>query len=78
MWHRSYSPDPIEIEEGQTIKWYNGDSISHTVTLGEDDDFDAIIPDQYFSKIFDESGEYTCYCIYYPSMIGEVIVEQEN
>ncbi|MDN5846094.1 MAG: PQQ-dependent sugar dehydrogenase [Candidatus Nitrosocosmicus sp.] len=80
---KSYSPDPIEIEEGQTVTWYNGDSISHTVTSGEDNDSDAgsefdsdaIIPNQYYNKTFDESGDYKYYCIYHPLMIGEVIVE---
>ncbi|MDN5846750.1 MAG: PQQ-dependent sugar dehydrogenase [Candidatus Nitrosocosmicus sp.] len=80
---KSYSPDPIEIQEGQTVTWYNGDSISHTVTSGEDNgsdagsgfDSDAIIPNQYYSLTFDESGDYKYYCIYHPSMVGEVIVE---
>jgi glucose/arabinose dehydrogenase/plastocyanin len=80
---KSYSPDPIEIEEGQTVTWYNGDSISHTVTSGEDNDSaagsvfdsDAIIPNQYYSITFDDSGQYKYYCIYHPLMVGEVIVE---
>ena len=80
---KSYSPNPITIEEGQTITWYNGDTISHTVTSGQDNDNDAgedfdsnaIIPNQYFSFTFDDSGEYPYYCIYHPSMVGEVVVE---
>ena len=80
---RSYSPNPITIEKGQTITWYNGDTISHTVTSGQDNDKDAgedfdsnaIIPNQYFSITFDDSGEYQYYCIYHPSMVGEVVVE---
>ena len=79
----SYSPNPISIEKGQTITWYNGDTISHTVTSGQDNDNDAgedfdsnaIIPNQYFSYTFDDSGEYQYYCIYHPSMVGEVKVE---
>ena len=79
----SYSPNPISIEKGQTITWYNGDTISHTVTSGQDNDKDAgevfdsgaIIPNQYFSFKFDDSGEYQYYCIYHPSMVGEIIVD---
>ena len=79
----SYSPNPISIEKGQTITWYNGDTISHTVTSGQDNDkdageafdSDAIIPNQYFSFKFDDSGEYQYYCIYHPSMVGEIIVD---
>lgn len=81
---KSYSPNPITIERGQTITWYNGDTISHTVTSGQGDDGDnddqifdseAIIPNQYFSIAFDDSGVYPYYCFYHPSMVGEVIVE---
>ncbi len=79
----SYSPNPITIERGQTITWYNGDTISHTVTSGLDNDEDAgqafdseaVIPNQYYSITFDDSGEYHYYCFYHPSMVGEVIVE---
>ncbi|VFJ14845.1 Soluble aldose sugar dehydrogenase YliI [Candidatus Nitrosocosmicus franklandus] len=80
---RSYSPNPITIEKGQTVTWYNGDTISHSVTSGQDDDEDAgeefdskaIIPNQYFSITFEDSGVYPYYCFYHPSMVGEVIVE---
>jgi len=80
---KSYSPNPITIERGQTITWYNGDTISHTVTSGIDNDanagqiFDseAIIPNQYYSITFDDSGIYPYYCFYHPSMVGEVVVE---
>lgn len=80
---KSYSPNPVTIERGQTITWYNGDTISHSVTSGLDNDantgqeFDseAIIPNQYFSITFDDSGVYPYYCFYHPSMVGEVRVE---
>ena len=57
--------------------------ISHSVTSGQDNykdvgeevDSNAIIPNQYFSIKFDDSGEYPYYCIYHPSMIGEIIVK---
>jgi aldose sugar dehydrogenase len=60
----SYSPNPITIEEGQTITWYNGDTISHTVTSGQDNvddaggafDSDSTIPNQYYSIIFGNSN----------------------
>jgi len=80
---QSYSPDPIRIDSGQTITWYNGDTVSHTVTSGQDNDPDegalfdsnAIIANQKYSLTFESPGDYKYYCIYHPSMIGEVIVE---
>lgn len=79
----SYSPNPVEIKTGQTVTWYNADSISHTVTSGQAGDpdegsqfdSDAIIPNQYYSLAFDLPGEFRYYCIYHPSMVGDVIVE---
>ena len=79
----SYSPNPVKIQKGQTVTWYNGDAISHTVTSGLDGDTDAgkifdsdaIIPNQHYSITFDNTGDYQYYCIYHPSMIGEIIVE---
>jgi glucose/arabinose dehydrogenase/plastocyanin len=79
----SYDPNPVEISMGQTITWLNGDTVSHTVTSGSDDDPDegalfdsgAIIPGQAYSKTFEEAGTYEYYCIYHPGMVGEIVVE---
>jgi len=79
----SYSPNPIEINVDQTVTWYNGDTISHTVTSGQDGDedegslfdSDAIIPNQHYSVTFNEPGKYYYYCVYHPSVVGEVKVE---
>ena len=79
----SYSPNPVKIQKGQTVTWYNGDAISHTVTSGLEGDTDAgkmfdsnaIIPNQHYSITFDNAGDYQYYCIYHPSMVGEIIVE---
>jgi glucose/arabinose dehydrogenase/plastocyanin len=80
----SYSPNPIEIQVGQTVTWYNGDTISHTVTSGRDGDLDegslfdsdAIIPNQFYTLTFVVPGEFPYYCIYHPTMVGEVIVNE--
>ena len=82
----SFSPEPIEINVGQTVTWYNGDTISHTVTSGQDGDLDegtlfdsdAIIPNQSYSLTFDQPGDFPYYCIYHPTMVGEVIVNSPN
>ena len=78
----SYSPNPIEIQAGQTITWRNDDAISHTVTSGSSDDSDngslfdsgAVLSKQGYSLTFDEPGDYEYFCIYHPTMVGEVHV----
>ncbi len=83
---KSYNPNPVVIQEGQTILWVNGDAISHTVTSNYDKngyennsgilfDSTAILPGHFYSKVFDLSGTYSYYCFYHPTMIGQVIVE---
>jgi glucose/arabinose dehydrogenase/plastocyanin len=77
----SYSPNPIEIEAGQTITWNNDDLIGHTVTSGSADSdagslFDSgnILTQQTYSVTFEEPGDFEYFCIYHPTMVGEVHV----
>jgi glucose/arabinose dehydrogenase/plastocyanin len=79
----SYAPNPIIINSGETITWYNADTVSHTVTSGSDSDpdegqlfdSDAILSKQAFTLKFDNKGTFDYYCIYHPSMVGEIIVK---
>jgi glucose/arabinose dehydrogenase/plastocyanin len=81
---KSYSPDPIEINVGQTVTWFNGDIASHTVTSGTAVDADegslfdsnAILTGQHYSLVFDVPGTFPYYCVYHPSMVGEVHVNE--
>lgn len=76
----SYSPNPINIKSGETITWYNADTISHTVTSGSDGepnegelfDSDAILSNQAYSLKFDDKGTFEYYCIYHPTMVGQI------
>ena len=79
----SYAPNPIIINSGETITWYNADTVSHTVTSGSDSDpdegqlfdSDAILSKQAFTLKFDNGGTFNYYCIYHPSMVGEIVVK---
>ncbi|HXG05722.1 MAG TPA: plastocyanin/azurin family copper-binding protein [Nitrososphaera sp.] len=81
----AYSPNPIEINVGDTVTWTNRDSTPHTVTSGvngvPDGKFDSspnfnplIAPQQKFSHTFAEAGEFPYYCGLHPNMVGTVIV----
>jgi aldose sugar dehydrogenase len=79
----SYAPNPIIINSGETITWYNADTVSHTATSGSDSDpdegqlfdSDAILSKQAFTLKFDNGGTFNYYCIYHPSMVGEIVVK---
>ena len=79
----SYAPNPITINSGETITWYNADTISHTATSGSDSDpdegqlfdSDAILSKQAFTLKFDNKGTFDYYCVYHPTMVGEIVVK---
>ncbi len=71
----SYSPNPLDVEIGQTVTWVNDDSVIHTVT-STDGTFDSNILQraQTFSHTFDREGRYPYYCTLHPTMVGTVSV----
>jgi plastocyanin len=79
----AYSPNPIDIENGDTVTWINRDFDPHTVTSGnfgaEDagQEFDSgyLGPQSLFSFTFEEEGEFDYFCAVHPNMVGTVIVD---
>ncbi len=81
----AYSPNPLQINVGDTVTWTNKDSTPHTVTSGTagtpDGKFDSspnfnplLAPQQTFSHTFAEAGEFPYYCGLHPNMVGTVVV----
>jgi plastocyanin len=55
----SYSPNPIEVNVGQTITWVNDDSVIHTATSTDGTiDSNILQRGQTFSHTFDTAGDY--------------------
>ncbi len=79
----AYSPNPIEIENGDTVTWFNKDFDPHTVTSGAFGDADAgqvfdsgyMGPQSMFSFTFENEGEFNYFCAIHPNMVGTVIVD---
>jgi plastocyanin len=83
----AYSPNPIVIVEGGTVKWVNNDSTAHTVTSGSngqpDGNFDSspnfnpiMASGQSFSHTFNSAGTFPYYCGLHPNMVGTVVVDE--
>ncbi|WP_415281736.1 plastocyanin/azurin family copper-binding protein [Candidatus Nitrososphaera sp. FF02] len=83
----AYSPNPVEVNVGDTVVWTNDDSQPHTATSGtpsggadgmfggEAGSFGTVpTPDATQSFTFEEEGEFPYYCGLHPSMIGTVMV----
>ena len=82
----AYSPNPVEVSEGDTVIWTNDDTTPHTATSGT-----AATPDGIFggdaetggvilvkgktqSFTFAEEGTYPYFCTLHPNMVGTVTV----
>lgn len=82
----AYSPNPAEVNVGDTVIWTNDDSTPHTATSGtsatatgvfggEAGSFGTFIaPQQTQRFMFTEAGEFPYFCGLHPNMVGTVIV----
>ncbi len=85
----AYTPNPIEVNVGDTVTWINDDSAPHTATSGSsdsgstgmfggtDDSPQIIGPEgDTQSFTFNEAGEFEYYCTLHPNMVGTVVVTE--
>ena len=83
----AYTPNPVEVNVGDTVTWINDDLTTHTATSGSsssgstgmfggtDDSPEIIGPEgDTQSFTFDEAGEFEYYCTLHPNMVGTVVV----
>ena len=76
-----YVPYQIRIDQGEEIRWFNGDSAAHTVTSGTpqngpDGNFDSslFMAGDFYSHKFEQEGQYPYFCMVHPWMVGSVVV----
>ena len=81
----AFSPNPINIQSGDSVTWINDDFLPHTVTSGTPDqtgtdeagqDFDSgfMGTRASFTHTFDEPGDFEYFCELHPNMVGTVSV----
>lgn len=82
MQNIAFLPNVITISVGQTVLWWNADSLSHTVSSGAPGALDGkfrssqLAPGQSFSFTFTQAGTYPYFCeIYGARMTGTVTVQ---
>ncbi|MDJ0269504.1 MAG: cupredoxin domain-containing protein [Aigarchaeota archaeon] len=76
---RYFSPNTLEINVGDYVRWINRDSVTHTVTSEKTpvggSGFDSVLsPGKSFRTRFTKAGEYDYYCTIHPWQGGRVIV----
>lgn len=72
----NFSPSPLTVAAGTTIRWTNRDDIPHTV-VSEDKSFKSKVldTDETFAYTFTKPGTYTYFCSIHPKMTGKVVVQ---
>ncbi len=81
---RSFSPNPVEIAKGDTIRFVNNDSVVHTATSGDSStatpsgifDTGFLGPNKSAEITISEAGDIPYYCTAHPTMIGVVKVSE--
>lgn len=72
----AFSPTPVTIQVGDTVKWTNNDGVSHTVVSDSSVFSSGNIPSGgTYSYTFTAAGTYGYHCSIHTYMTGEVIVQ---
>ena len=71
-----FSPNPLTVPVGSTIRWINQDDIPHNV-VSDDKSFKskALDTDETFTYTFTKPGTYTYFCSIHPKMTGKIVVQ---
>ncbi|HZE79715.1 MAG TPA: cupredoxin family copper-binding protein [Candidatus Polarisedimenticolia bacterium] len=71
-----FSPNPLTVPAGSTIRWTNQDDIPHNV-VSDDKSFKSKVldTDETFTYTFTKPGTYTYFCSIHPKMTGKVVVQ---
>ena len=71
-----FSPNPITVAAGTTVRWTNRDDIPHNI-VSDDKSFKskALDTDETFAYTFTKPGTYTYFCSIHPRMTGKIVVQ---
>lgn len=79
---KSYSPNPIEISDGDTIVFFNRDTVLHTATSGSAGvtsgvfDTGFLGPNRSAEVVINGTGDIPYFCMAHPTMVGVVKVSE--
>ena len=72
----NFSPNPLTVAVGTTVRWTNRDDIPHNV-VSEDKTLKSKVldTDESFAYTFTKPGTYAYFCSIHPKMTGKVVVQ---
>lgn len=70
-------PASTTVNKGDTISWYNGDGVTHTVTSDNGTSFNSgnIAAGATFSYVAKTAGSFPYHCTIHTSMVGTLMVK---
>lgn len=71
----SYSPTPVTITAGDTVKWTHRGQVLHTVTADDGSYDERMLPGAAFTHTFRTPGTSAYHCEIHATMKGSVVVE---
>jgi plastocyanin len=74
MRNLAFLPRNVEIRVGDSVTWYNADSVPHTVTGPGGLDSGELAQGESYEFTFDEAGQYEYGCSIHPTMQGLIVV----
>ncbi|NIK79705.1 plastocyanin [Paenibacillus castaneae] len=74
----AFSPEKLEISQGDIVTFINKDEVKHSATA-DNGQFDTTLLAQDESKkvTFSDAGEFGYYCIPHPGMRGSIVVKEK-
>ena len=71
-----YSPNPVNVTVGTTVRWANSDSVAHTSTAdGGAWNSGSVNGGGTFDFKFQSAGTFNYHCTIHPNMVGTVVVQ---
>ena len=79
---KSYSPNPLQISSGDSVVFFNGDTVLHTATSGSTGvasgvfDTGYLGPNRSAEVVINGTGDIPYFCMAHPTMVGLVKVSE--
>ena len=70
-----FEPAVLAVQVGETVRWFNDDSVPHTVTAADGSwNSGNLAPGDRFERRFEAPGSHAYLCLYHPGMAGSIEV----
>jgi plastocyanin len=74
----AFSPEKLEISQGDIVTFINKDEVKHSATADNGQfDTELLAQDESMKITFSDAGEFGYYCIPHPGMRGSIVVKEK-